>query len=38
MSEITLMSNTGIQFIHFKSKLEIVKLSQIKFVYCKSLS
>lgn len=33
MAETTFISNTGIQFIHFKSKVEIDKLRQIKFVY-----
>lgn len=33
MAETTFISNTGIQFIHFKCKIEIDKLRQIKFVY-----
>ena len=33
MAETTFISNTGIQFIHFKCKIEIDKLRQIKLVY-----
>jgi hypothetical protein len=33
MSEITLISNTGVQFHSFKTKIEVDKLRQLKFVY-----